>query len=144
MTLENLIRIGRLHLHTATDDELRRLLNAADRHLADASVEALSSESRFEIAYRAAMQYALVALLASGYRPATSEPGHHATVLQSLAKTIGLPADRLIVLDHLRRKRNLSEYTGDDVGIEIAEATIRAAIQLENDVKRWLKARRSD
>ena len=142
MTLENLIRIGRLHPHAATDDELRRLLHAADRHLADATVSALSSESRFEIAYRAAMQYALVALLASGYRPATSEPGNHATVLQSLAKIVGLPGERLVVLDQLRRKRNLSEYTGDDVGDEIADATFRAAKQLESDVKNWLATRR--
>jgi hypothetical protein len=47
--------------------------------------------------------------------PDTNQPGHHVTVLQSLPKTMGLPGVRLAVLDTLRRKRNLADYTGEDI-----------------------------
>ena len=58
------------------------------------------------------MQCALVAMMASGYRPSTSAPGHHQTMIQSLPLTLGLDNDTWIVLDALRKKRNLNDYTG--------------------------------
>jgi hypothetical protein len=76
MSLENLLRIGKLKAHAAAKVEIDRLLAAADRALADTAVPNLSSDSRFGLAYRAIMQAALAAMLASGYRPAMSEPGH--------------------------------------------------------------------
>jgi hypothetical protein len=75
MTLQNLLRIGKLKEHTPTAAEVQRLLAAIDRNLADAAVAAISDETRFDAAYKAVMQCALVAMLAAGYRPATSEPG---------------------------------------------------------------------
>jgi hypothetical protein len=47
-----------------------------------------------------------------GYRPETNRPGHHMTVIQSLPLTIGLESKRLIVLDALRRQRNVADYRG--------------------------------
>jgi hypothetical protein len=52
---------------------VQRLLAAIDRNLADTAVEGLSDETRFDAAYKAVMQCALVAMLAAGYRPSTSE-----------------------------------------------------------------------
>lgn len=77
MTLENLLRIGKLKAHAADRIEIDRLLSAADRALNDAMVPDLSSDGRLDLAYRAIMQVALAAMLANGYRPATSEPGYH-------------------------------------------------------------------
>ena len=51
-------------------------------------------------------------MMASGFRPDTKTPGHHQTVIQSLPKTAGLAPERLAILDALRNKRNLSDYTG--------------------------------
>lgn len=45
MTLENLLRIGKLKAHAAQRVELDRLLSSADRALADARQKALSSVS---------------------------------------------------------------------------------------------------
>jgi len=99
MTLENLARIGKLKAHAADEREIARLLESADRALKDAAVAGLSTDSRLELAYRALMQAALAAMLANGYRPATSEPGHHQVVIQALPKTIGMAAERVQVLE---------------------------------------------
>ena len=144
MTLENLLKIGQLKSHDPDATELQRLLAAARRNLTDATVEAISPETRFDAAYKAIMQASLAALMAHGYRPDTHRPGHHLTVLQSLPKTIELPGERLVVLDTLRRKRNLSDYTGEDIDDVSVEQCIAEATQLLNDVETWLKRHRPD
>lgn len=77
MTLENLLRTGQLRADAADEQELRRLLDSAQLALKDAAFADLSGDSRLNLAYRAMMQAALAAVLASSYRPSTSEPGHH-------------------------------------------------------------------
>lgn len=144
MTLENLLRIGKLKPHKSTREEVARLLTAMRRNLKDSRNVEISPESRFDIAYKAIMQCALVAMMANGYRPSTNEPGHHATVVQSLPTTIGLANERMIVLDQLRKKRNLSDYTGAGVTEEEAAACVRAAEELATAVEKWLRAQRPD
>ncbi len=144
MTLENLLRIGKLKPHKATREEVVRLLAAMRRNLRDAHNAEISPESRFDIAYKAVMQCALVAMLANGYRPSTNEPGHHATVLQSLPTTIGLANERMIVLDQLRKKRNLSDYSGAGVTEEEVAACVRSAEELAAIVEKWLRAKYPD
>lgn len=61
------------------------------------------------------------------------------TVLQSLPKTLGLPGERMLILDTLRRKRNLSDYTGEDIDDVSAQNCIREAEQLLREVDVWLK-----
>lgn len=63
-------------------------------------------------------------LWAKGYRTSTSEPGHHQLVLQVLPKTLGIDSDVVIVLDALRKQRNLSDYSGDTV----SDATLTECI----------------
>ena len=105
VSLQNLLKIGQLKEHPPDAAEVQRLLAAAARNLADARVMTISPETRFDAAYKAVMQAALAALMAHGYRPDTSRPGHHATVVQGLALTIALASARVTVLDTLRRKR---------------------------------------
>lgn len=139
MTLENLLKIGQLKNHVTDAVEVGRLLNAAKRNLTDAQLQGMSPETRFDVAYKAIMQCALVALLANGFRPDTKRPGHHMTVLQSLPITIQIPSDRIVVLDALRRKRNLSDYTGEDIDDVSAENCVREAQRLLQEVKQWLQ-----
>jgi hypothetical protein len=115
VTLQNLLRIGRLNQHTPTADEVARLLTAIDRNIADAVVASISEATRFDAAYKAVMQCALVAMLAAGFRPATSEPGHHQTLIQALPLTLGAANDVWVVLDALRRQRNANDYTGQPI-----------------------------
>ena len=93
MTLENLLSIGRLKPHKASSIEIRRLLASAEAALADAKRLQNNAATRFDMGYKAIMQCALAALMANGFRPSTNEPGHQQTTIQTLPKTIGLPAD---------------------------------------------------
>jgi len=142
VSLQNLLKTGQLKEHPPDAAEVQRLLAAAARNLADARVTTISAETRFDAAYKAVMQAALAALMAHGYRPDTSRPGHHVTVVQGLPLTIGLAPARVKVLDTLRRKRNLSDYTGEDIDDSSAEHCIAEADRLLRDVVAWLKAHR--
>lgn len=144
MTLENLSSIGRLKPHSPARVEIQRLLAAADASLKDAQLKEISVSSRFDMAYKSLTQSALVALLANGYRPSTSEPGHHQTILQTLPKTLGLAAERVQLFDVFRRARNAADYEGEPVEDSKLAACIDAARQLLADVRAWLKANRPD
>lgn len=142
VSLSNLLKTGQLKEHPPDSAEIQRLLAAATRNLADARVTNISPETRFDAAYKAIMQAALAALMAHGYRPDTKRPGHHMTVVQALPLTIGLTAARVTVLDTLRRKRNVSDYTGEDVDDSSVEHCIAEADRLLKDVTRWLNENR--
>lgn len=144
MSLENLLRIGKLKPHAAERVEVARLLAAAERALKDAGIAALSSGSRLEIAYRAIAQVALVAMLAHGFRPSTSEPGHHQVLIQALPKTIGLDPERLQVLEAYRAARNQSDYRGIPVSDAVADACAEDGQRLLADVRAWLQPHRTD
>lgn len=119
MTLKNLLGIS---LDAVPLDAVLvgKLLTAAQRNIADAQLAALSAENRFDAAYKAIMQLAMVALHANGYRTLTSKPGHHQTGIQTLTTSVGLATAQVIVLDALRKQRNLSDYSGDLVPEAIA------------------------
>ena len=138
MTLQNLLRIGKLKDHAPTAVEVLRLLAAVDRNLADAAVTEVSDETRFDAAYKAVMQCSLAAMMASGYRPSTSEPGHHVTLIQSLPLTLGVDSATWVVLDALRRKRNGNDYTGDVVTPDMVAECLAQAIQLRTLLRKHL------
>ena len=56
MSLENLLKIGRLKAHVPSGDEIERLLGAAERNLIDAAKTDLSSETRFDCGYIAVIK----------------------------------------------------------------------------------------
>lgn len=62
MSLENLARIGQLEVIEPDPVQIARLLSAARRALKDARTDGLEAETRFDIAYRAVMQVANLAL----------------------------------------------------------------------------------
>lgn len=144
MTLQNLLRIGKLKAHAAGKVEIDRLLAAAERALADATLNDLSSVSRLDLAYRAIMQAALAAMLANGYRPATSEPGHHQLLIQALPKTAGIAAERIRVLDAYRAARNMADYRGVPVSDSVAEECTADARIVLVAVRAWIAAHRAD
>jgi hypothetical protein len=139
MTLQNLARSGQRKAHEATPEEVKRLLASAKRNLADAAYTGLSNETRFDCAYKAIMQCALVAMLASGFRPSTNALGHHQTMIQSLPLTIGLANDRWILLDALRKKRNQNDYTGASLADDETRQAIAEAKALLPEVEAFLK-----
>ncbi len=138
MTLENLLSIGRLKPHKASSIEIRRLLASAEAALADARRLQNNAATRFDMGYKAIMQCALAALMANGFRPSTNEPGHQQTTIQTLPKTIGLPADRMKILDSFRRARNLSDYEGEPVEDAKVRECVEWAEALLAEVREWL------
>lgn len=144
MTLENLLAIHRLQRFEADAAGVRRLLEAAERNLKDAGIAALSAENRFDAAYKAIMQCAMVGLWANGYRTSTSQPGHHQTAIQTLPKSMALPQDTVFVLDALRKQRNLNDYDGDPVSDAVLVECLQQANALLAHTRQWLKAHRPD
>ena len=144
MTLENLLRIGKLKAHEPTPAEIQRLLASVKRNLADAAWTSISDETRFDAAYKAVMQCALTAMMARGFRPSSSEPGHHVTMIQSLPLTLGVENEVWVVLDALRRKRNANDYTGEGVTADMVSECIKQARALLNRLKKDLAAKHSD
>ena len=129
MTLQNLLAIKRLLAHAPDGAAVRKLLEAAQRNLADANIAAISADNRFDAAYKCIMQCSMLGLWASGYRTSTSQPGHHQTAIQSLGLTMQVDQPRIIVLDALRRQRNVSDYEGDPVS--------GAVLAAHDHARRW-------
>jgi hypothetical protein len=131
MSLENLVSINRLQRHTATRESILKLLSAAERNLADAQVSSITPENRFDAAYKTILQCAMAALWANGYRTPTSVPGHHLTALQSLPLTIEVNKTTVIILEALRKQRNLSDYEGDPItDATLMECLLQAKVLL--------------
>lgn len=138
MSLDNLV--GKtLEKIDADAAAIQRLLSAAERNIADSHVIEISSENRFDVAYKAIMQLSNAALQANGYRTLTSKPGHHMTMIQVLSQTIGLDKNAVIVLNALRKQRNVADYSGDVVPASAVDECIKHAENLLHDVTAWLK-----
>lgn len=138
MSLDNLLGIS-LERITPDATSIQRLLDAANRNLQDAKVDTISAENRFDAAYKAIMQLANAALQANGYRTLTSKPGHHMTMLQSLTLTVAIDKQTVIVLDALRKQRNVADYSGDIVPESAVKTCIEQAESLQNLVQEWLR-----
>lgn len=143
MTLNNLL--GR-SLESVTPDAatVKRLLEASEHSLTDAKLAGISPEGRFDMAYKAIMQLSNLALQANGFRTLTSKPGHHQTMIQTLPMTINLDTESVIVLDSLRKQRNVIDYNGDVVSASMANMAVEQAESLHAFVVNWLSHTRAE
>lgn len=137
MTLKNLLG-KKLEQITPNSTTINHLLLSAARNIDDAKITSISNETRFDAAYKAIMQSANAALQASGYRTLTSQPGHHQLMIQTLTKTIGVNHHTIIVLDTLRKQRNMLDYSGDVVTQAMMAECITQADILLKAVKEFL------
>ncbi len=129
---------------TPQRETVRRLLDGAARHIADAKVKVISAETRFSSAYTAIRMLADVGLHVHGYRTLTSKPGHHQTAIQTLPKTFGIDSPTLVRLDKLRKQRNLTEYTGDIIPESAVAECLSQAESLRMVTLNWLKEHKAD
>lgn len=139
MTLANLLKINRLQEFAPSPEGIQLLLEAAARNLKDAHIAGLSTDNRFDAAYKTIMQCAMIGLWANGYRTSTNQPGHHQTALQALPLTLGLPADSVIIFDALRKQRNVNDYEGDPVTEAAVTECVHQAENLLSRTRQWLK-----
>lgn len=111
--LLNLAKIGQLDPIPLSMALVKRMLMTARQRLRDAELTQNSDETRFDCAYTAIRALADIGLHLQGFRTSTSKPGHHQTVIQSLAHTLDVDAATVRVLDGLRKQRNLADYDGE-------------------------------
>ena len=138
MSLQDWHRNGWLAQHATNRQEIQNLLALAKRDLADCHTASLSADWRLSIAHNAALQLAMMALAAAGFR--TIGAAHHYRAIQSLAHTVGVAPEIVALLDAFRKKRNMAEYeragrTSDQEAREMAEL----AGQLEQMILQWLE-----
>lgn len=131
--LDNLVRIGKLKREPPADEEITGLLRSAAERLRDASRAELSYSSRFDLAYNAAHALALAALRRAGYRS-----DNRYLVFQSLAHTIGLPAEKWRVLAKAHERRNVAEYEGH---LQRDEPLLAEVISVAADLRKDLERR---
>lgn len=137
MNFENWHKWGWVTKHASSKEEIRNLLQVADRDLAD-SKAGLSPDWRMNIAYNAVLALATAALAAVGYRVARE--AHHYRTLQSLEYTIGLDRDTVNLLDAFRKKRNTTEYDlAGTVSNQEADEMVELAAELRARTEKWLE-----
>jgi hypothetical protein len=105
--LNSLTKTGLLKPEPPDQTEFDGLVESATKRLKDARNEAISTESRFDLAYNAAHALSLAAMRWHGFRPVKRY-----IVFQALQHTLGLPAAQWRVLDKAHGARNSVEYEG--------------------------------
>jgi len=141
MALKQLLADGKLARHRTSQEEIASLLKVVERDITDASIEVVSADRRFAIAYNAALQLATIALYCKGYKAVG--PGQHFTALQTIKETMGQEfRNRADYFDMCRTKRNITDY--DRAG-EISEGEAIELLQEVKDFKQevadWLHQR---
>jgi hypothetical protein len=137
MSLSDWLDKGWLVKHRPDRREIGELLGIADRAIADAGVKGISPDARLSIAHNAALQLAIAALAATGYR--AGREAHHYRAIQSLAFTIGASTDLVDQLDSFRKKRNISDYErAGAVSEQEAREMLSLAKSLRETVTAWL------
>jgi hypothetical protein len=138
------LKIQSLVEFKAQREDVQRLLMAAERNLNDAGITAISDENRFDAAYKCIMQCAMTSLLVHGYRPSKSKPGHDQTAIQTLSLTVGLDTQAVVVLDGLRKQRNVTDYSGDPISPTVVDECIKQAQALLAHVRAYLAEHHPD
>lgn len=139
MSLEKWVDYGWLRREPTSPDEIRSLLGIVERSLADAKVEAVSTDLRFIAAFSAALCIATMALRATGHRTVT-QAGHHVKTIESLELTLK-PNTRIVQkFKTFNNKRNKSVY---DVAGAVSDQELAAIVSLANKLKdgaiAWLR-----
>lgn len=124
--LDNLVKTGKLKVEPGSQSEFDGLLRSGRARLTDARNEALSIESRFDLAYNASHALALAALRWHGYR---SENRY--LVFQVLEHTLGIAPEVWRVLSKCHERRNLAEYEGHlEIDDQLLVDLIKAGVLL--------------
>ena len=138
MSLEDWLANKLIEIHRPSVLEIAELLRICARDLEKSRISELGPDWQLSIAYNAALQAAIAALAASGYR--AKKEGHHYRVIQSLAYTIKAEPALIKQFDKFRQKRNISDYERAGMVTEQeADAMISLAEELRNMLTFWLK-----
>ena len=139
MSLESWVEYAWLRREPTSPDEIRALLGIVDRSLADAKVEAMSTDLRFIASFNAALTVATIALRATGHRTAT-QAGHHLKTIESLELTLKPDPKIVQKFRSFNNKRNKSVY---DVAGAVSDQELKSMVSLAKELKdstiAWLR-----
>jgi hypothetical protein len=123
---------------------VRDFLAIADREVADAGLEQISAEGRFDHAYEAVRNLCEVMVYASGY--ALGRDRKHEWAIQSLKFTLsGEATEKIDYLDRCRLLRHKSHYERADlVQRTEADRLLETAKWLRVKVQEWMRERHPD
>ena len=131
-----------LQPHQPTIAETQQLFEVVDRDLTDASKD-LSPDTRFSLAYNAALKLCTIALHAEGYETKRRQLGQHLTAINSLEHTLGEELkETMVFLYRCSTKRGQAMY--ERVGVvsrQDADDLVQTARKLRADVVTWLRRR---
>ena len=137
--MEKWVEYGWLRPEPTSSEEIKSLLGIVDRSLADAKVEAVSTDLRFIAAFNAALSLATLALRATGHR-AAAQAGHHVKTIDSLELTLKPNAKIIQKFKTFNNKRNKSVY---DVAGAISDQELQSMVSLAKELKNntiaWLR-----
>ncbi|MBA4392183.1 MAG: hypothetical protein C0407_01390 [Desulfobacca sp.] len=138
MTLSQWAENGWLRHHKTSPKEIENLLHIVYRDLSDAQGE-ISTDSRFGIAYNAALKLCAILLNAEGYKP-EKNLGHYRSI-QALPLILGeFRKKDTVYLDACRSRRNTLEF--DYIGgvtEEDLEELIDFVEEFKSEVLNWPK-----
>ncbi len=139
MSLEKWAENAWLRREAPSAAEITGLLTIVDRSLADAEVDAISTDLRFASAFNAVLQAATVALRASGYR-APAQAGQHVRTIESLEFTIGADDKLVQKLKVFNNKRNKTTYdTAGGITPQDLASLLTTARGIRGAVKDWVQ-----
>lgn len=139
MNLKKWVEYGWLRPEPTSPDEIKSLLGIAERSLADAKIEAISTDLRFIAAFNAALSLATLALRAAGHRTAT-QAGHHIKTIESLELTLKPDSKIIQKFKTFNNKRNKSVYdVAGAISDQELQSMIRLAGELKNSTIAWLR-----
>ena len=120
------------------------MLAIADREIADAGLDGISPDGRFDHAYEAVRNLCEVMVYARGY-VLNRERKHERTILSLKFTLAGKAAERIDYLDRCRRLRHKTLYERADVIQEPeADKLLKAAKWLRDEVQAWLQKKHPD
>jgi hypothetical protein len=139
MTFEELLKQRRVALEPTGPDEVARLHALVQRHLADAAIEEMSPEGRFQQAYGAARTLATIVVRASGYR--VRQPGaHYNTFLALEAADPEAFSAHATYFDACRTMRNELAYNDPErVSDTELDEILRLVPEFARAVEAWLQ-----
>ena len=125
---------------TPSREDIAGLIQIAERNLADASLEGLSPDGRFSLAYDAVRCLCQAALTASGF-VVPKGMRQHERVIESLKFTLGNEwADETDYFDRCRRGRHKSIYERSGINQpRDADQLLESAQKLLTATKEWLQ-----
>jgi hypothetical protein len=138
MTLRDWLRNRWLVEHKSTPREIKELFALTERDLQAAATPRLIADWQMNISYNAALQLAILALSAEGFRVASQRS--HELAIRSLKFTVGLDHERVDALDGVRRKRNRISYERAGTASHAeAREVYDLAQELRSEVLSWMK-----